>query len=142
MLDRGFFADEVEHVSELQAQVWEGGENHVLAADAADVDSEALVDACGGNGFADDVAVCDDHAFGCQGAGGFSQILVNSAANAQLDAVKLLGRADGEDDVADLQNGVAGGDFRVGFGLAADSRDDHVFIAETGDIADGLASEI
>ena len=90
LVDGRFLADEVEHVAELQAHVRHGGQNHVLAADAADGHAEALGDLRRGDGLADHVLVGDDHALGGDGARIGPQILVHLAAHAELGAVELL----------------------------------------------------
>ncbi len=84
----------------------------------------------------------DDHALGGDAAGGLAQVLIHAPANAQCGALQLLGRSDGEDDIAGVQDGVRTGEADLRLIAAADAGNDHAIVAKSGDVANRHAVEV
>lgn len=74
--------------------------------------------------------------------GNFPQVLVHAGADAEADALQLLGRTHGQNHVAELEHRFLKRAFHPLRILPPDAGNDDAFVGQAGDIADHLAGEV
>ena len=142
LLQAFLVADEVELVAELEPQFRHRGHLDVGAGHAGDRNAEELVEAEFVHGLAQHVPPGHEHAPERDRAGRLHEIDVAAAADHALELFQVLRRADGQQDVAQLDRRVVR---RIGhqrFARATEPGNHHAGFAPARDRAQRYAREV